>query len=149
MALHSRILEWRTLQNYWRILWTEEPGVLQSRGSQKSDMTCLNHHPRMLQRNQLVVDILLLAGLVQLFLSKCWIPYFHHSQFLLTPLTHFPGLKHCLNVLSLSHFHILILLSTCPLPDWHNAMSWICRKGKLQQQKLEYSRKIRLLSAFL
>ena len=64
MALHSRILEWRTLQNYWRILWTEEPGVLQSRGSQKSDMTCLNHHPRMLQRNQLVVEILLLAGLV-------------------------------------------------------------------------------------
>ena len=32
MALHSRILKWRTLQNYWRILWTGEPGMLQSRG---------------------------------------------------------------------------------------------------------------------
>ena len=32
MAIHSSILA-------WRILWTEEPGRLQSMGSQKSDMT--------------------------------------------------------------------------------------------------------------
>ena len=32
MAIHSSILA-------WRILWTEEPGRLQSMGSQKSDTT--------------------------------------------------------------------------------------------------------------
>ena len=32
MATHSSILA-------WRISWTEEPGKLQSMGSQKSDMT--------------------------------------------------------------------------------------------------------------
>ena len=32
MATHSRILA-------WRILWTEEPGRLQSRGSQRVDHT--------------------------------------------------------------------------------------------------------------
>ena len=32
MAIHSRILA-------WRIPWTEEPGRLQSMGSQESDMT--------------------------------------------------------------------------------------------------------------
>ena len=32
MATHSNILA-------WRIPWTEEPGGLQSRGSQESDMT--------------------------------------------------------------------------------------------------------------
>ena len=32
MATHSSILA-------WRILWTEEPGRLQSMGSQESDMT--------------------------------------------------------------------------------------------------------------
>ena len=38
MATHSSILA-------WRILWTKEPGGLQSMGSQKSDMTYqLNHH---------------------------------------------------------------------------------------------------------
>ena len=33
MATHSSILG-------WRISWTEEPGGLQSMGSQESDMTC-------------------------------------------------------------------------------------------------------------
>ena len=38
MATHSRILT-------WRIPWTEEPGRLQSMGSQESDTTWwLNHH---------------------------------------------------------------------------------------------------------
>jgi len=38
MATHSSILA-------WRIPWTEEPGRLQSMGSQESDMTeQLNHH---------------------------------------------------------------------------------------------------------
>ena len=38
MATHSSVLA-------WRLPWTEEPGRLQSMGSQKSDMTCrLNHH---------------------------------------------------------------------------------------------------------
>ena len=39
LATHSSILA-------WRIPWTEEPGRLQSMGSQKSDMTQLlnNHH---------------------------------------------------------------------------------------------------------
>ena len=38
MATHFSILA-------WRILWTEEPGRLQSMGSQESDMTWrLNHH---------------------------------------------------------------------------------------------------------
>ena len=32
MATHSSVLA-------WRILWTEEPGGLQSMGSQESDMT--------------------------------------------------------------------------------------------------------------
>ena len=41
MATHSSILA-------WRIPWTEEPGGLQSKGSQESDMTeRLNQiHPR-------------------------------------------------------------------------------------------------------
>ena len=40
MATHSTILA-------WRIPWTEEPGRLQSRGLQESDMTYqLNHHHR-------------------------------------------------------------------------------------------------------
>ena len=38
MATHSSILA-------WRIPWTEEPGRLQSMGSQESDTTWrLNHH---------------------------------------------------------------------------------------------------------
>ena len=38
MATHFSILA-------WRILWTEEPGRLQSMGWQESDMTWrLNHH---------------------------------------------------------------------------------------------------------
>ena len=38
MAVHSSILA-------WRLPWTEEPGGLQSVGSQESDMTeRLNHH---------------------------------------------------------------------------------------------------------
>ena len=38
MATHSNILA-------WRILWIEEPGRLQSMGSQESDMTLrLNHY---------------------------------------------------------------------------------------------------------
>ena len=38
MATHSSILA-------WRIPWTEEPGGLQSMGSQEPDMTeRLNHH---------------------------------------------------------------------------------------------------------
>ena len=38
MATHSSMLA-------WRIPWIEEPGRLQSMGSQESDMTqCLNHH---------------------------------------------------------------------------------------------------------
>ena len=38
MATHSSILA-------WRFLWTEEPGRLQSTGSQESDMTeQVNHH---------------------------------------------------------------------------------------------------------
>ena len=38
MATHFSILA-------WRILWIEEPGRLQSMGSQESDMTWrLNHH---------------------------------------------------------------------------------------------------------
>jgi len=36
MATHSNILA-------WRIPWTEEPGGLQSMGSQESDMTELAH----------------------------------------------------------------------------------------------------------
>ena len=40
MATHSSILA-------WRIPWTEEPGEVQSMGSQESDMTeQLNHHHR-------------------------------------------------------------------------------------------------------
>ena len=43
MATHSSILA-------WRIPWTEEPGGLQSMGSQKSDMTQqLNHHQHIQQ----------------------------------------------------------------------------------------------------
>ena len=41
MAMHSSILA-------WRIPWTEDPGGLQSRGSQESDMTerlTLSHLP--------------------------------------------------------------------------------------------------------
>ena len=37
MATHSSILA-------WRIPWTEEPGGLQSMGSQESDMTYLLNH---------------------------------------------------------------------------------------------------------
>ena len=38
MAIHSSILD-------WKISWTEEPGRLQSMGSQESDTTeRLNHH---------------------------------------------------------------------------------------------------------
>ena len=47
MATRSTILA-------WKILWTEEPGKLQSMGSQESDMTWgLNHHQTGTQEKEL------------------------------------------------------------------------------------------------
>ena len=43
MATHSRILA-------WRIPWTEEPGGLESMGSQESDETERLHHHHNLDR---------------------------------------------------------------------------------------------------
>ena len=42
MTTHSSILA-------WRIPWTEEPGGLQSMGSQESDMTCNQPRPHSIQ----------------------------------------------------------------------------------------------------
>ena len=51
MATHSSILA-------WRILWTQEPGRLQSMGSQESDTTeRLNHHCRQIIEKQFLLFI--------------------------------------------------------------------------------------------
>ena len=50
MATHSGILA-------WSIPWTEDPGRLQSKGSQESDMTYqLNHHTPTLQVDSLMFE---------------------------------------------------------------------------------------------
>ena len=55
MVTHSSILA-------WRILWTEEPGGLQSMGSQESDMTYrLNHHHTLTIPPSLVQSFILQA----------------------------------------------------------------------------------------
>ena len=58
MATHSSVLA-------WRIPWTEDPGGLQSVGSQESDTPeQLNHHPS--NKKDIFFGVLVLEGLVGL-----------------------------------------------------------------------------------